>query len=53
MAAARLLFVECIVWFGSPSVEPDLGLGKIYIIIPDNTVAVSVGMSASKDGIVL
>jgi len=52
MAAARLLFVESILWFDDPSVDPDLGLGQIYIISPNDAVAVGVCMGASENGIV-
>jgi len=52
MAVSRLLFVECIVWFGDLSVEPDLGLGKIDFIIPNDTIAVGIGMSATKEGLI-
>jgi hypothetical protein len=46
------MFVECILWFGDPSVEPNLGFGQIDIIIPDDTVAVGIGVGALENGIV-
>jgi len=39
--------------FGDPSVDPDFRLGKVDVVVPYDCVAVGIGMSASKDGIVL
>ena len=35
------------------SIEPDLGLGDVDLIIPDNTIAMGIGMRASENHIVL
>ena len=37
----------------APTVEPDLGLGDVDLIIPDNAVTMALGMCASDDRIVL
>jgi len=39
--------------FGGLSVDPDFRLSKVDVVVPYDSVAVGIGMSASKDGIVL
>jgi len=47
------LRVACTLWFGDPSVDPDFGLGKIDLVVPNYSIAVGIGMSASKYSLIL
>ena len=51
--SARLFRIALIFWFGGTSVEPDLRLSEVDVVIPDDSVPVGIGMGTPEDRLVL
>ena len=49
----RLFRIAWIFWFDGPSVEPDLRLSEVDVVIPDDSVPVGIGMGTPEDRLVL